>query len=79
MGVLRRQRWADYSWRIEEYQRGLKQHCGVERCQARGAQSQRNHIGLSLRAFLRLSAYCRGVWVTWFEQKRAIIREAVRA
>lgn len=79
MGVLAWRRWADYSWRIEEYHRGLKQHCGVERCQARSERAQRNHIGLAIRAFLRLSAYCWARWTTWFGEKRAIVREAVRA
>ena len=41
------------SWKIEEYHRGIKQFCGVEKCQARKQESQRKHIMLSLRAFLR--------------------------
>lgn len=72
-------RWADYSWRIEEYHRGLKQHCGVQGCQARGARAQANHIGMAVRAFLRLSAYCWGRWTTWLAVKRDIVRDAVRA
>lgn len=31
-------------WKIEEYHQGLKQQCGVAKCQARKARSQRNHI-----------------------------------
>src|SRR5262245_56871490 len=46
MGALTRLRYRDYSWRIEEYHRGIKQLCGAERCQARGARAQRNHIGM---------------------------------
>jgi len=42
------------AWAIETYHRGLKQHCGVEGCQARKADAQKNHILLSIRAFLRL-------------------------
>src|SRR5665647_3859882 len=42
------------SWKIEEYHRGIKQFCGVEKCQARKEESQRAHIMFSLRAFLRL-------------------------
>jgi len=34
--------------------RGLKQFCGVERCMARKARAQRNHIGWAIRVFLRL-------------------------
>src|SRR5262249_27357207 len=77
MKPLARQRWADYSWRVEEYHRGLKQHCGVERCQARGARAQANHIGLAIRAFLRLAAYAHRQWTTWLEAKMGIIRRAV--
>jgi len=66
-------------WRIEEYHRGLKQFCGIERAQHRSAKAQRNHIGLSLRAFLRLEVHRLRTGVSWFEAKTAIVREAVRA
>ena len=39
-------------WSIEVYHRELKQTCGIERCQARIGRSQRNHIGLSIMAWL---------------------------
>src|SRR5262249_32389867 len=48
---------AERSWAIETYHRGLKQHCGVERCQLRRARAQRNHIGFAIPAFLRLGAW----------------------
>ena len=54
MTPIEREVAADKVWTIEGYQRGLKQFCGVERCQARMARAQRNHIGWALRAFLRL-------------------------
>jgi putative transposase len=66
-------------WRIEEYHRGLKQFCGIERAQHRSAKAQRNHIGLALRAFLRLEVHRLRTGVSWFEAKIAIAREAVRA
>lgn len=66
-------------WRIEEYHRGIKQFCGIERAQHRSAQAQRNHIGLALRAFLRLEVHRLRTGTSWFEAKTAIIREAVRA
>jgi len=79
MGELERLRWADSSWRIEEYHRGLKQHCGVERCQARRVRAQRKHLGLSIRAFLRLEVNCfRRGW-TWLQAKMQIVRRAVAA
>jgi putative transposase len=79
MGALTRLQYRDYSWRIEEYHRGIKQLCGVERCQARGAQAQRNHIGLSLRAFLRLECHCFALGLNWAQVKLDVIRNAVRA
>ena len=54
MDELTRLALAEQCWAIENYHRGLKQCCGVERCQARSARAQRNHIGMAIRAFLRL-------------------------
>jgi len=71
--------WALDAWRIEDYHRGLKQFCGVERAQHRSATAQRNHIGLAIRAFLRLETQRLTTGQSWFEVKTSIIREAVRA
>ena len=49
---------AEWAWMIETYHRGIKQFCGIERCQARSETAQRNHIELALRAFLRLEFHC---------------------
>jgi hypothetical protein len=78
MDALTRLRYGEFSWRIEEYHRGLKQYCGVEGCQARRSAVQRNHIGLSIRAFLRLEGYCFSLGISWFQAKLDIIRHAVR-
>lgn len=79
MTDLNRLRFAEFSWAIESDHRGIKQCTGVERCQCRSARAQRNHIGLALRAFLRLEAHCFATGISWVEAKTAIIREAVRA
>jgi hypothetical protein len=79
MTPLIRVRFADYAWTIETYHRGIKQYCGVERAQVRAARAQRNHIGLALRAFLRLEWHCYQNGLSWFEAKLAIIRPAIRA
>jgi len=79
MAALARVRFAGYAWAIEHYHRGIKQFCGVERAQVRAARAQRNHIGLALRAFLRLEWHCYRAGISWFEAKTAIIRPAVRA
>lgn len=64
---------AGYAWTIEHYHRGIKQYCGVERAQVRAARAQRNHIGLALRAFLRLEWHCYRTGISGFEAKTVII------
>ena len=54
MDELEREYLANKSWKIEEYHRGIKQLCGVEKCQVRKKESQRAYVTLSSRAFLRL-------------------------
>jgi putative transposase len=78
MGALTRLQYGEFSWRIEEYHRGIKQFCGVERCQARRGKAQRNHIGLSIRAFLRMECHCFALGLSWFQAKLDVIRHAVR-
>jgi putative transposase len=65
--------------KIEQYHRGIKQFCGIERCQARNAQSQKAHILLAIRAFLRLEITRIITGNSWFELKYSIIRNAIRA
>lgn len=79
MNELTRVKYAGDAWTIEHYHRGIKQFCAVERAQVRAARAQRNHIGLALRAFLRLEVYCYQTGISWFEAKTSIIREAVRS
>src|SRR6266511_2862994 len=69
---------ADQIWTIESYHRGLKQHTGAERCAARSARAQRNHIGWAIRAFLRLEHHRITTGTSWFETKLEIIRPAIQ-
>ena len=78
MSELTRLELAERIWAVEEYHRGLKQYCGVERCQARGHTAQRNHVGLAIRALLRLEWHRYSTGVSWAEAKARVIREAVR-
>jgi putative transposase len=73
-----RRHHAEVSFAIENDHRDLKQNCGVERCQARSERAQRNHIGLALRAFLRLEWHFFTTGVSGFEAKLRLIREAIR-
>lgn len=67
------------AWQVEVYHRGLKQCTGVERAQFRLEVSQRNHIGLAIRAFVRLEMHRLRTEVSWYEAKASIIRSAIRA
>lgn len=79
MDEAEREKVGGYSWKIEEYHRGIKQFCGIECCQARKSLSQRAHIMFSLRAFLRLEIERFRKGISWFESKRKIIRGAIRS
>ncbi len=74
-----RRQYAGWAWGIEEYHRGLKQHCGLERAQVRAGRAQRNHIGCAIRAFLRLEQHRLVTGISWWEAKASIIRDAIRA
>jgi putative transposase len=73
-----RQYYAELSFAIENYHRDLKQNCGVEKCQVRSERAQRNHIGFSLRAFLRLEWHFFTTGISGFEAKLRLIRKAVQ-
>jgi len=78
MDDLTRQGPAEQAWGIEEYHRGIKQHTGVECCQARHPKARRNHIGLAIRAFVRLELHRFRSGVSWFEAKMGMLREGLR-
>src|SRR5215204_1854 len=67
------------TWRIEMYHRSLKQQCLIERAQCRRFRPVVNHIGLCIRAFVRLESHCYREKMSWIEAKTSIIRDAVRA
>lgn len=64
-------------WRIENYHRGLKQHCGVSRCQSRNRTSQITHIAASIPTFLKLEITRLTQKISWHEQKQKITRQAI--
>lgn len=78
MTEAERAEWARQAFGIEVYQRGLKQCCGIEKCQAQLAAAQRGHIQLALRAFVRLEAHWLQTGVSWYAAKTDIIRTAIR-
>jgi len=78
MSEAEREKSALAAWRIEMYHRGLKQQCLIERAQCRRLRPVLNHIGLCIRAFVRLESHCYKEKMSWLEAKTGIIREAVR-
>ena len=74
-----RETQARAAWRIEMYHRSLKQQCLIERAQCRRLRPVLNHIGLCIRAFVRLESHCYREKISWIEAKTSIIRDAVRA
>ncbi len=70
---------AKSAWRIEMYHRALKQQCLIERAQCRRLRPVLNHIGLCIRAFVRIESHCYRERISWIEAKTSIIRDAVRA
>ncbi len=78
MTDLQRRAAAQNAWTIETYHRNLKQFAAVERGQFRLEVSQRNHIGLAIRAFLRLEYHRIHQSIPIQEAKLSIIRQAIR-
>jgi hypothetical protein len=78
MSEAQRQVFALAAWRIEMYHRGLKQQCLIERAQCRRFRPVRNHIGLCIRAFVRLESHCYREKMSWTQAKTSIIRDAAR-
>ncbi len=79
MSEAERESFAKSAWRIEMYHRALKQQCLIERAQCRRLRPVLNHIGLCIRAFVRLESHCYRERISWIEAKTSIIRDAVRA
>jgi hypothetical protein len=78
MTEAQRRLLADRAWLVEVYHRALKQFTGIERGQFRLERAQRNHIGLALRAYVRLEVHRSRARVSIFNSKLDIIRVAVR-
>jgi hypothetical protein len=76
---IERETKARSAWRIEMYHRALKQQCLIERAQCRRLRPVLNHIGLCIRAFVRLESHCYRTQISWIQAKTSIIRDAVRA
>ena len=78
MDELQRLVLAERRGAVEDYNRILKQTCNVERCQMRSSRSQKNHIGLAIRAMARLTWTFFKTGISQYELKRSIVLDAVR-
>lgn len=65
-------------WSVEVLHRELKQTCGFARCLANTGRAQRNHIGLSLLAWIRRCQRRRQDGITMYAQKWEVIQPAIR-
>ena len=79
MNEEKRDELSGQAWGIEEYHRGIKQCCGIEKAHVRKAKSILNHVHMSIRAFIRLELYRLMTGISWYEAKARIIRDAVRS
>jgi len=57
-------------WKIEEFHREMKQLTGIELCQARKNRSQRNHIAMSILAWIQLKTTAWATGKTIYAVKR---------
>ena len=63
--------------RKEVYHRELKQTCGIERCQARTARAQRNHIGMAIQVWLDKHKRRITEKITLYQQDWEVIKETI--
>jgi hypothetical protein len=59
----------DQRWDIEEFHRGIKQTTGIEKCYSIKAQSQKTHLFVAFRAFIKLETRRVKEGISWYEQK----------
>ena len=65
-------------WKIEQFHREVKQLTGLEACQCRLARSQRNHIGLAVRAWARLKTLAYSSQQTVYQLKSGLLDAYMR-
>lgn len=65
-------------WRIEQCHRELKQTTGLERCQCRKAQIQRNHIACCLLVWHRLKALAIQLKSNIYQLKQGLLDSYMR-
>ena len=64
-------------WKSEEFHREMKQLTGIEKCQARKNRSQRNHIAVSMLAWIQLKTRAWATNRTIYEVKHDPLKQYV--
>lgn len=70
---------SDVRWDVEQFHRELKQLTGIERCQARSAWAQRNHIACCYHAWVAIKVYAQRCLKTLYRAKYDLISDYLRA
>jgi SRSO17 transposase len=65
-------------WNIETMHRELKQLTGIEKCQARKARSQRNHISYCYQAWFVLKRQAKNTQLTVYELRNNLFSEYLK-
>jgi len=65
-------------WKIEQFHREIKQVTGIEKCQARVARIQRNHIACAVLAWSFLKSIARKTRTTIYGVKRSMLSNYLR-
>ncbi|GIV96617.1 MAG: hypothetical protein KatS3mg057_1274 [Herpetosiphonaceae bacterium] len=70
---------SDVRWQVENVHRGLKQLTGSEKCQARKARSQRNHLAYWYHAWSSLKVAAQEQAKTLYRVRADLFRDYLRA
>jgi Transposase DDE domain len=66
-------------WQIEEFNRGLKQLTGSEKCQCRKARSQRNHIACCFHAWISLKKVAKQTKQTLYQVRNNLFADFLKS
>jgi hypothetical protein len=64
-------------WSIEVFHREMKQTCGLECCQSRAKRAQRNHICLSVLAWIQRAKQRSELDISMYQQKWNVVKPAI--
>jgi Transposase DDE domain len=65
-------------WKIEQYHREVKQELGIEKCQCRTSNAQRNHIGCVILAWHSLTAWARQQGLNIYNVSKGMLSNYMR-